>query len=311
MLLLEVFLRVFDPVGISYFWEIDKYEHARLRGQPFDYIHKPGYRAKLQGVDVVINGRGLRTPEFDDAKRSGTRRVLILGDSIVFGWGVAQDEIVSAQLQRMLDERTGESWEVIGAGVMSWNTRTEYEYLVEEFDRIEADVIVLILSQNDAVPHENGRTSVALDTLLAELDLDASRSPKWYRAIVDRSYVLATVHLSTRGRILAETRAQKFCDGISPASRDTRAALEGIVALASENDARLIPYLYATSESECTRLFEETLARKGVHMRRFPTELEEKRYRNSMVDPHPNAAGHRLMAEAIVRDLHEDMENAH
>lgn len=309
-LLTEVFLRIFDPVGISYFGEIKKYEELRVRGTPYDYITEPGYRGRLQDVDVVINRRGLRTPEFAGVKPSGTRRMLILGDSIVFGWGVAQNDIVSAQLQRLADERSSENWEMIGAGAMSWNARTEYEFLIEEDDSIDADVMVVIFTPNDAIPHDQGRTSVALDSLMAEMDRNESRRPpSAVRAVVERSYLLTTVHFLSRTRLLAHERPQLFCEETSAAARDAARAVESIVAHAREEGALLMVYLDQEPDSKCAHLFEGALARHGVPVRRFPAALDQRENRNSAVDPHPNAKGHRLMAEQIWNDLAAELKN--
>ncbi|MBC7235584.1 MAG: hypothetical protein H5T69_07060 [Chloroflexi bacterium] len=43
--------------------------------------------------------------------------LLLLGDSIVYGWGVAPPESLAAQLERRLAGRRGSPWRVINAGV--------------------------------------------------------------------------------------------------------------------------------------------------------------------------------------------------
>ena len=124
--LLEIFLRMFDPIGIGYYSETRKYFQAMHDNDDFAYIHTAGYDDKLQGVQVTINSEGLRSPEFPTTKPVGEKRLLLIGDSVVFGWGAPQDSIMSAWLQRRLDA-DAPGWRVIAAGVGSWNTRTEYE----------------------------------------------------------------------------------------------------------------------------------------------------------------------------------------
>ncbi len=83
-----------------------------------------------QGVTVRVNSHGLRGPEFETAKAPGRKRILILGDSVVFGWGAEEQDLFPAELQRRFDG-DGRGIEVIAAGVGSWNTRAEYEFLRE------------------------------------------------------------------------------------------------------------------------------------------------------------------------------------
>ncbi len=298
--LLEIVLRAFDPVGISYFWEVRRYQESLVRGVPYTYIHAPQARDRFQGFDVRMNSLGLRSPELG---ASGRRRLLILGDSVVFGWGVAQDQIVSAQAQRVLDERAPGSWEVVGAGVVSWNTRNEFEFLVEEGDRIGAAAIALIVTSNDVVPHDEGRTAVAIDSLRAEFAAAATRTPRAYRWLVAHSYAIATAHYLRRARAVASDRPEKFCDASPASSRDASLAMESMAAYCRERGIVLVPFLFLDPVSPCWELFEGVLARNGLEARALPVVLRDQGYRNSAVDPHPNAKGHRLMAEKIVEEL--------
>jgi lysophospholipase L1-like esterase len=283
---------------------MDQYKGSRIGGLPYDYIHRAGYRGRIQDVEVAINSRGLRTPEFSLVKAAGTRRVLILGDSVVFGWGVAQDDIVSAQCQRIADEQSDGKWEFIGAGVGSWNARNEYEYLVEEGDSIRPDVIVLVMTSNDAQPHPAGRTEVSPDSLSAEAKRYAMPAPSgFYRELVEHSYLFATIRFLRRAQTIGKTRPEESCAEGSASARDAVAALEDIALYCRDRDIQLVPYLYLKADSRCRMLFDRALRRQSVQTQNFPAKLDEKKYRNSFVDGHPNAEGHRIMAEHIMAQL--------
>jgi len=298
LLLLEGYLRVFDPMGISYFKEVRKYDAAHSRGFTYNYIHKPGFKETLQGVDVHINSRGLRSPEFSTVKKDGVKRVLILGDSVVFGWGVAQDDIVSAQCQRLM----GSGWEFVGAGVGSWNTRTEYEFLAAHGDSIAPDAVVLIITGNDAIPHAHGHTDVPIDTLIFELARDAYDPSDFYSELTEQTYVVASYRFMTGARAAGGARAERLCDTRSASWRDTDIAVSRIVYWCEGRGVTLIPYVFI-DPSPCRGAFENALAKRGARARSFPTELDSKAHRNSIVDSHPNARGHALMATTICNDL--------
>ena len=145
---LEILLRMFDPIGISYLHEIHRYyKTMHSPDKRFAYTSKPNAEGRFQGVSVETNSRGFRGPETTTQKPDGMKRIMLLGDSVVFGWGVDQDHIFPALLQRSLDP-TRECLEVIAFGANSWTTRTEYEFFREIGMEFEPDLLVLFVNPN-------------------------------------------------------------------------------------------------------------------------------------------------------------------
>jgi len=89
--------------------------------------------------DVEINSLGWRDPEPPGSKQRDTKRLLILGDSMVFGAGVQYGERFGDVLQRAL----GDDVEVINAAVTGWGTDQQYLYLVHEGFDLDPDAVVL------------------------------------------------------------------------------------------------------------------------------------------------------------------------
>src|SRR5213083_2702144 len=85
--------------------------------------HRPGQRASVampsSSFEVRINAKGLRGPDVPYERRAGRPRVLILGDSQAWGFGVAEDETTASVLQ------TASGAEVINAGVSGYSTDQE------------------------------------------------------------------------------------------------------------------------------------------------------------------------------------------
>lgn len=112
---------------------------------------------KVDRKPVHINSQGTRGPEFAPAKPAGTFRILSLGDSRTFGWGLAQDETYSSRLAHLLGEfrrthlalRTAansaavDRLEVINAGVNAWSFSQMATYFRETGLRYQPDVVVL------------------------------------------------------------------------------------------------------------------------------------------------------------------------
>lgn len=154
-LALEAVTRVvFDRHGMHYALEMWKY--ARQVKQPsrvaaMGHEHAPNRRAVLMGVEVETNSLGLRDREFAVPKPPGVRRILVLGDSMTFGWGARAEDTYPKVLERLL-AADGSPVEVINTGVGNYNTAQEVAYFKERGLQLEPDEVVLGFFINDAEP---------------------------------------------------------------------------------------------------------------------------------------------------------------
>lgn len=78
---------------------------------------------KIDHKPVHINSHGTRGAEFAVDKPTNTFRILSLGDSRTFGWGLSEAETYSARLGAALQAQLGHDTrvEVINAGVNAWS----------------------------------------------------------------------------------------------------------------------------------------------------------------------------------------------
>ena len=94
------------------------------------------------------NSEGLRgTREFKWHPAPGTVRIGALGDSITFGYGVADDESYPA----VLEARLGTGFEVINAGVHGYNTTRALRALKDRLLLYHPHIVVICLGINDTV----------------------------------------------------------------------------------------------------------------------------------------------------------------
>jgi lysophospholipase L1-like esterase len=158
LLVLEFAARIIvDGDGMNYGVEMWKYARELKRTSAnFDMAHEhvPNSRAFLMGQDVKISAQGLRDREFSLEKPSNTYRILVLGDSMTFGWGAAADQVYAKVLERLLNENeaSGEGlrFEVINSGVGNYNTKQEVAYFCERGVGFEPDMVLLGFFVNDA-----------------------------------------------------------------------------------------------------------------------------------------------------------------
>jgi len=118
------------------------------------WFHRPNFTTELNlggpdGGVVLINSLGFRGPEVSLRKPPGTRRVIVVGDSYVFGIGVDAERTFPALLARHLNASRRETWEVINLGVNSYSTDQELILFSEVGPQLEPDVVVLVVCDND------------------------------------------------------------------------------------------------------------------------------------------------------------------
>jgi hypothetical protein len=118
------------------------------------WSHRPGATGEnyLGGPDrgrFAINALGFRGPAPEPEKPEGLTRVLVFGDSFVFGVGVDPEHLVTTHLGEHLNARRGERYEVLNMGVSGYSTDQELLLLRERGAALEPDLVVLVVCDND------------------------------------------------------------------------------------------------------------------------------------------------------------------
>jgi hypothetical protein len=101
---------------------------------------------------VRINALGLRGAEIPRQKQSATKRVLVFGDSYVFGLGVDEENLFTTHLERLLNARfaaPGIRVEVVNLGVLGYSTDQELILLDELGLGLGPDLVILVVCDND------------------------------------------------------------------------------------------------------------------------------------------------------------------
>jgi lysophospholipase L1-like esterase len=111
---------------------------------------RPGARAEWGHVRVEINAKGLRGPEVGWTKPAGVFRVLYLGDSVTFGYGLERVEDTYPHLVGVdLEGRLGTPVDTVNSGVGGWSPWQQLGYLQREGLRYQPDLILVGFVLND------------------------------------------------------------------------------------------------------------------------------------------------------------------
>lgn len=102
----------------------------------------PNWSSTTFGRTLTINAHGLRGSLRHYTATPNARRILILGDSFAWGYGVADSEIFTEQLETLL-KPDDTQWQVINAGVSGWSPDQEYLWFRDEGVRYRPAIVVL------------------------------------------------------------------------------------------------------------------------------------------------------------------------
>jgi hypothetical protein len=94
-----------------------------------------------KGLDYLIrtNSLGLRDKTISKSKKPGTKRILIIGDSIAYGTGVDAEWRFSDFLSRAL----GDDVEIVNAAVCGWGTDQELLFYENKGRELDPDLVIL------------------------------------------------------------------------------------------------------------------------------------------------------------------------
>jgi len=297
----EFVLRVKNSSMKSYDIEMWRYakELKRRSDDPdlgFDHVRSKS--ALLQSVDVRLNELGLRGGPLRPPT-PGERRILFLGGSIALGWGVAEKETVEARLETML-RGAGVKASVLNAGVGNYNAVRYVTRFFKELTEIDPTDIVVLFFLRDAedLPPDSGNFALRTSELAVTLWIA-------YHRLLDRSGEAALVdhyrqayRPDAPGFVRMKEKLKELA-GFARA-RKINCFLAMMPDIHNVVDYRL-GFVHDLMRGVAAEYGYEYVDLLSAFAGRKPQDLFAM-----PGDPHPNALGHQLMAEAIFPVISQD-----
>jgi lysophospholipase L1-like esterase len=129
-------------------------EACAVHDPDLGWVNKPGVRTRVEAPKfayrLAINSQGLRDREHTYAKPAGVFRIVLIGDSLAWGWGV-DNGLTFADL---VEAELGPEVEVVNLGVPGYSNDQELWMLQREGRRYEPDLVLLAFILNDVVGND-------------------------------------------------------------------------------------------------------------------------------------------------------------
>ncbi|MBX3023595.1 SGNH/GDSL hydrolase family protein [bacterium] len=323
---LEIVLRVSDAVpevGSPLFAFHDDDPSLGWRGKPDVQLR---FRRPEFATPVRLDAEGWRQPE-PARPAVAAQRVLVLGDSFAWGWGVGQGEVFTDLLQAALSPGVA----VYNRGVIGFGTAQEYLLLRRELAARAYDAVVLLFFINDLADNIDGKEGHRPYFELVDGDLRPRNQPAAARGnplerFVEehsRAYRFLEVQLGTLKRRFAgeanDERGYRDAPAVDfhdlPGYAVTARLLAAMQRLTREHGARFwLVYVPQRSELELEAPFpyvravhamvDDIARREGIAMLDLSQPFRERTAAGERliyaVDAHWTSAGHRLAADVLL-----------
>jgi hypothetical protein len=299
LIIVEIAIRVLDPLGVSYFEAASRYHLDKLPDPILVYKHAPSLQRTYQGVRVSINKLGLRDRNLEK-KQDGELRILLLGDSVTFGWGVPIEASFGRKLESTLASKLGRPVRTVNAGVGSYNTVQEYAVLRTYADVIEPDVVVLLYVPNDIVPNDP-----PFDPW-SQLSLQGKSPPEAITILLSESW------LYRLGRFVFQHSRSNGPASLDKNARGVKESMDALSAIASfcrDQGVHFVTFFYRSKRGPLgglsSTLFSQiqTIGQTDgfsvADVGSWWADVDMRSVIHSTIDSHPNERGHEILAAGM------------
>ena len=152
---------------------------------------KPELDIEFKGAKVQTNSLGLRSPKMHP-KRPNEIRILSLGESSTFGYGVSNDQTYTSLLPKLLqDHAPTRVITAFNAGVPAWSSFQSLKFLELRGAALKPDLVIFYHELNDYIPTSlRDSSNTEIGVMKTDPELYASRQHSLLRQLVNVSALM-------------------------------------------------------------------------------------------------------------------------
>lgn len=229
------------------------------------HVLTPNFEGTLSRVDFEIdfriNARGLRGADLHPRSESSVR-ILFLGDSTTWGWGVEAGQAYPALLGERLQARYPDTdIQVLNAGVPFYGTIDEVAFLKHRVAELDPDIVVLQFNAVDDF-EQNRRPSIERQVFDEGIiryvpDYEWTRGPAWtiwLNRVKHHSHLLRLISENT-GRVLMRAGWLSSLESVSSEyfdceqAKTARRLLAEVASISNRHGAHVV-FLFAPEKMQ-------------------------------------------------------------
>lgn len=264
------------------------------RDDAVEYRLQPSKDYRRFGNAISINRYGMRAPDHPPEKALNERRILLIGDSVIYGnHFIDQSDTIAARLRLELSPTPYCPVIIMPAAASSWGPVNQAAFLAD-VGTLDADMAIFLLSSHDLY-----------DTPSFEDHVIPYRLTPSFGALHDAAQIVWE-------RWAPGRRVDRPRDPIDLRRRQTIAALDRIDAQLAKAGIRMVLVYHPTRRELENGLhsqadeFASWAREKGHRFEALTDHLSSTQYRDGI---HPNAAGAAQIASRFY-DLTQDVIHA-
>ena len=270
-------------------WLVEKKSGSALYTFNKENVSGKADKLGLEPFYVETNSEGMRDSEIDE---NSDVRVLVLGTSTTFGYGVSREETFVERTESALNERLEEEISVLNAGSPGYGMKDFYKYL--KLRGLDYNPDIVVVASNNIVWRSRRQAG--------QLTRNATKYVRSKYPNISRSEEAVMVRERTRELIKQKAR---------PPWNDT--GMKFIYKIENITDRKEIPLVYYSISGlnhPRQRQYVEKWARQTDSKLVYsPQEYRSEDHSNSQWDAHPDSEGHRIIAQKLAATLNEEIRS--
>jgi hypothetical protein len=246
------------------------------------------------------NNYGFRGPDIHIEKSSGTKRLVLLGDSFTFGEGVKWEDAFPHHVARLVQESTSTKTEVLDMATSAWTTLDEVHYLEQMGVKFSPDLVVVVFVLNDA-------------ERAGGLDLWDNFWIRHEATQMEWSYFGSWVYNTIERELDGRRYTRALNDYALGFSQEWQTCLSELVhgkqvaeSVGSRYMVCIFPFMVELNDhhpfTKIHQMVAEHCRKNGIPVLDLLEAFKGQSYQSLWVHPtdqHPNEEGHRIAAEAL------------